>query len=69
MNYHNTKSIVVINDSQTQNYYDIFKEFGTGTFSKKMLDEAYNNYIQENSYVDFDEWRGQISQYALAKDE
>ena len=68
MNYYNTKSIIVINDSQTQNYYDIFKDFGAGTFSKKMLDEAYGNYIQENSYVDFDEWRGQISQYALAKD-
>ncbi len=69
MNYYNTNSIVVINDNQTQNYYNIFKDFGTGTFSKKMLDEAYNNYIKENSYIDFDEWRGQISQYALAKND
>lgn len=67
MNYYNTNSIVVINDNQTQNYYNIFKDFGAGTFSKKMLDEAYNNYIKENSYIDFDKWRGQISQYALAK--
>lgn len=69
LNHYNTESIVVVNDNQVQNYYDIFKSFGNGTFSKVMLDEAYENYKKDNGYIDFDEWRGQISGYALAKDD
>lgn len=69
LNHYNTESIVVVNDNQLQNYYDIFKSFGNGTFSKVMLDEAYENYKKDNGDIDFDEWRGQISGYALAKDD
>lgn len=69
MNHYNTKSIVVVNDNQVQNYYAILKDFGNGTFSKLMLDEAYENDKKDNGYIGFDEWRGQISKYALAKDD
>ena len=69
LNNYKIKSIVVINDSQFQNYYNILKDFSNGTFSKKMLDEAYDNYKKEKGYIDFDTWRGQISEYALAKDD
>ena len=51
-----------------QNYYDAIGNYYNGTFSKMMLDEAYQNYLKDNAYMEFDEWRGQISQYALAKD-
>ena len=68
LNHYYTKSIVVIDDNQLQNYYDIYKDFGEGIFSKQMLEEAYNNYLKNNSVIGFDEWRGQISGYALAKD-
>lgn len=68
LNHYSTNSILVIEDNQLQNYYDIYKDFGNGTFSKKMLDEAYQNYLSSNSNIGFDEWRGQISEYALAKD-
>lgn len=68
LNHYSTKSILVIGDNQLQNYYDIYKEFGNGTFSKKMLDEAYQKYLKDNQNIGFDEWRGQISEYALAKD-
>lgn len=68
LNHYNTESIVVVNDNQMQSYYNIFKNFGDGTFSKVMLDEAYENYKKDNEYIDFDKWRGQISEYALAKD-
>ena len=33
-----------------------------------MLEEAYQNYLSSNQSIGFDEWRGQISEYALAKD-
>ena len=69
LNHHSTKSIVVLEDNQMQNYYQIYKDFGKGTFSKKMLDEAYQNYLKDNNSIEFDKWRGQISEYALAKDD
>lgn len=68
LNHYSTNSILVIEDNQIQNYYDIYKDFGNGTFSKKMLEEAYQNYLSSNQSIGFDEWRGQISEYALAKD-
>ena len=68
LNYYNTDSLVVVEDNGVQDYYDIFRDFGNCTISKKMLDEAYQNYIKDNEKIGFDEWRGQISQYALAKD-
>lgn len=68
LNYYSTNSILIIEDNQLQNYYDIYNDFREGTFSKKMLDEAYQNYLSSNQSIGFDEWRGQISEYALAKD-
>lgn len=68
LNYYSTNSILIIEDNQLQNYYEIYNDFGEGTFSKKMLDEAYQNYLSSNQSIGFDEWRGQISEYALAKD-
>lgn len=69
MNYYSTNSILVIGDNEMQNYYDIYKDFAKGYFSKKMIEEAYQNYLKTNASIGFDEWRGQISGYALAKDE
>ena len=69
MNYYSTNSILVIDDNNIQNLYTLYSDFGEGKFSKKMLDEAYQNYLRANQNIGFDEWRGQISGYALAKDE
>ena len=45
-------------------------DFQNGTFSKSMEEEAYQNYLKDgNTKVDFDSWRAQISQYAVAKNE
>lgn len=69
LNSYSTDSITIIGDNELQNYYDIFRDFGNGSFSKKMIDEAYQNYINDNGNIDYDEWRGKISEYALAKDD
>lgn len=69
LNYYSTDSVLIIEDNQIQDYYNLIADFSKGTFSKKMLNEAYQNYVQEtNDNIDFDEWRGKISKYALAKD-
>ena len=69
LNHYSSNSIIVVEDGQLQNFYNIYKDFGNCKFSKQMLEEAYQNYIKDNEKIDFDEWRGKISQYALAKDE
>lgn len=55
------------------NHYSSLSEIGiaskSGDFSLSMLEEAYKNYQQDTKdSISFDEWRGQISNYALAKD-
>lgn len=70
LNYYNIDTITLIEDNNLQNYYNIIKVFSDGSFSKKMIDEAYNNYINNGGTIsNLDEWRGTISKYALAKDE
>lgn len=69
LNNHNIDSVLIIKDNQQNAFYEIINDFNKGTFSKKMLDEAYQNYIADNGNINFDEWRGQISEYALAKDD
>lgn len=61
---------LIFKTSDNDNLYTLIDNFSTSTFSKKMLDEAYELYISEgNKKIDFDEWRGEISQYALSKDD
>ena len=67
INYYSTDSIVTVEDGNFQNYYNLSNDYWNMIFSKKMLDEAYQNYIKDNGNIDFDKWRGQISMYALAK--
>ncbi len=69
LNKYDTDSIVLIEENQMQTLYDICEEYGNGELAKQMLEEAYENYQRDHGSVDFDEWRGQISEYALAKDE
>ena len=69
LNNYDIDSILIIKDNQQDAFYEIIYDFNKGIFSKKMLDEAYQNYIEDNGNINFDEWRGQISEYALAKDD
>lgn len=70
LNSYSIPSVLIIGDNQLEDYYDIIDNFNQGTFSKQMLNEAYQNYLKDTSdNIDFDEWRGKISKYALAKDD
>lgn len=70
MNYYKSKSILIQDENNYKTIVEIMTDFSVGTFSLKMITEAYNNY--KNDHKDykgtFDEFRGSISQYALAKD-
>lgn len=69
MKDYNLHSILLIDNKNVDAFYQVYSDFADGKFSYSMINEAYNNYIRDtNSNVSFDDWRGSISQYALAKD-
>ena len=62
-------SALIWETSNDAMFSSIIDAFNTGSFSKQMIEEAYNAYLRDgNPRMDFDEWRGTISKYALAKD-
>ncbi len=55
------------------NHYHLLSQIGvaskSGEFAKQLLEEAYQQYIQDTSdTIDFDTWRSTISEYAVARD-
>lgn len=68
LNNYDMDSILLVDSNNINTFYKVYEDFGKGDFSLEMLKEAYNNYkIDTNTTLGFDEWRGTISQYALAK--
>lgn len=69
MKHHELNSILMIDNNNIETFYDIYSDFGDGKYSLEMITEAYNNYKNEvGTTLDIDAWRGQISNYAVAKD-
>lgn len=69
MSHYNIGSILMLDANNINVFYELYSDFGKGNYSLNILNEAYNNYLSEgNLNLEFDEWRGSISAYALAKD-
>ncbi len=69
MKHYKLSSILLIDDSNLNLFYKVYSDFGKGDYSLAMIKEAYENYKKDNNnYMSLDEWRGTISNYALAKD-
>lgn len=69
MNNYDIDSILLINDSDTDVLYQLIDDFAKGTFSLKMITEAYNNFKRDvGTTLNLDDWRATISSYAVAKD-
>ena len=59
----------MIDNNNIETFYDVYSDFDDGKYSLAMITEAYNNYKNEvGTTLDIDAWRGQISDYAVAKD-
>lgn len=68
LNNYNVNSILLIDSNNANTLYDVYKDFAQGHYSLEILKEAYNVYkVNAREVLDFDEWRGTISKYALAK--
>lgn len=69
MNHYDISSILLIDNNNINGLYKIYDDFKKGSFSLSMIEEAYDKYKKDtNTTLSIDEWRGTISQYALAKD-
>ena len=50
-------------------FYKVINDYGTGAYSKSLIEEAYRNYTAKNgNSLSFDEFRETISGYAVTKD-
>lgn len=69
LKYYKTDKLNFINTYQITTLYDVYDDFNDGSYSYSLLKEAYEVYckLYGNMYT-FDEFRGSISKYALAKD-
>lgn len=63
-------SMVLLTKRNYKTYKKIIDVSNDGSFSYKIINEAFENYNKANSnvYSDIDEFRGTISEYALATD-
>jgi len=62
-------SILLVDEKNIYTYTDIITDFSKGNHSKALIEEAYNNYLNDTkASIQFDEWRNTISDYAVAKD-
>lgn len=69
MRNYNLNSILLVDSSNVNAFYSLYDDFGKGNYSLTMINEAYQRFVNDtNSTMSLDEWRGTISNYALAKD-
>lgn len=69
MNSYDINSILLIDNNNINTFYKLYDDFAKGGYSYKIIEEAYNNYKNDtNTLLSIDEWRGTISDYALAQD-
>jgi hypothetical protein len=70
MKTYNINSLILIDDDDYMDFYDMVMNWSDGTHSKSLINEAYNNYKQRyKSNITELEFRQSISDYAVAKDE
>ena len=68
MKYYQINSILLIDNDKISTFYDLIADFEKGKYSLTMITEAYEKYKRDtNTILSLDEWRGTISNYAVAK--
>lgn len=68
MKHYKLDSILLVDSNNVSTFYSLYDDFEKGNYSLTMITEAYEKYKKDtNTTMSFDEWRGTISNYALAK--
>jgi len=62
-------SMLLIDENNVYDMYNLYNDTVERSFSLQMIEEAYNNYKNEvGTTLAFDDWRATISGYAVSKD-
>lgn len=68
LNYYKSDALNFVELDETTILYKVYDDFNVGDFSLKILEEAYNKFVQRTgSTMSFYQFRESISQYAVAK--
>ena len=68
MKHYQLNSILLVDSNNINTFYQLYEDFGKGNYSLTIINEAFENYKKDtNATISLDEWRGNISNYALAK--
>lgn len=68
MKHYNLESILLVDNKNINTFYSLYDDFVEGNNSFKIIKEAYENYKNDTkTTLNLDEWRGKISNYAVAK--
>lgn len=69
MRNYDLESILLVDNKNANDFYDVYGDFVEGNFSLFMIKEAYEKCKKErNITLSIDDWRATISSYAVAKD-
>lgn len=70
LNYYKTSDMTFVSAGKANLMYTVYDDFNSGDFSNRIIKEAYYNYTKAyGAGISYDNFRGSISSYALAKDE
>ncbi len=68
MKYYKVSNLTYVKASDSNILYKVYDDFNEGNFSYLLIQKAYNKYLEQYGYIDFDSFRGSISNYAITKD-
>lgn len=70
MKHYKLDNIIRVTRNNQKTLVEIVQDYNKGTFSKKILSEAYKDYINDkNPVISFNPWRMSISGYAVSQDD
>ena len=68
MNYYKAEQLTFVRTNMSSTLLDVNKDFIAGDYSKMVIEQAYLNYqTNYGGTLSFDDFRGSISKYAVAK--
>ena len=69
LKHYGVGDMTFVPSSKINQMYAVYNDFNDGVFSRQMIQEAYNVFcVDTGSEMGFDNFRGSISAYAIAKD-
>ena len=68
MNYYKTDNLTFVRTDNAAKLNSVYDDFAVGSFSNMVIKKAYEKYQKDyNGKLSYDDFRGSISKYALAK--